>query len=41
MRWAENVARMREKRNVYKDIGGKAKRKEDQDVGAWTILKWR
>jgi hypothetical protein len=22
------------------DIGGKARRKEDQDVGAWTILKW-
>jgi hypothetical protein len=28
MRWADHVARMAEKRNVYRLLGGKARRKE-------------
>jgi hypothetical protein len=35
---------MGEKRNAYRILVGKARRKtdhwEDQDVGGWTILKW-
>jgi hypothetical protein len=38
MRWAGHVARMG-RRGIHMDIGGKARR-EDQDVGGWTILKW-
>jgi hypothetical protein len=42
MRWAGHVARIWEKMEYIKDIGGKSIRKEhwkDQDVGDWTILK--
>jgi hypothetical protein len=41
MRWAGHVARMREKRNVYRsEIQDERGHLEDQDVGGWTILKW-
>jgi hypothetical protein len=43
-RWAGNVARMGEKRNiVYRILVGKHKEGdywEDQEVGGWTILQW-
>jgi hypothetical protein len=35
-----DVARMGAKRNAYRKLMGKPKRKEDQDVGEWIILKW-
>jgi hypothetical protein len=41
--WARHVARIWEKWNAYKDIGGKARRKEitgKTKTGGWTILKW-
>jgi hypothetical protein len=43
MIWAGHVARIREKRNVYRILVGNPKERdhwEDQDVGGWTILKW-
>jgi hypothetical protein len=42
MRWAENVARMGEKR-MHKEYLWESQKEryhwEDQDVGGWTILK--
>jgi hypothetical protein len=42
MRLAGHVARMGEKRNVYRLLGKpeEGDHREDQDVGGWTILKW-
>jgi hypothetical protein len=43
MRWAGRIARMGEKRNVYRILVGKPAGKrqlEGQNVGGWTILKW-
>jgi hypothetical protein len=43
MRWAGSVARMREKRNVYRILVRNPKERdhwEDQDIGGWKILKW-
>jgi hypothetical protein len=43
MRWAGHVARMGEKRKVYRLLVGKTVGKdheEDQDVGGWIILGW-
>jgi hypothetical protein len=42
MRWAGCVAQMRETRNAYRTLMEKPEEKnhwEDEDVGAWTILK--
>jgi hypothetical protein len=43
MRWAEHIARMREKRNAYRILVENPEERgrwEHQDVGGWTILKW-
>jgi hypothetical protein len=43
MRWAWHVARMEEKRNVYRILVGSQKvreRWEDLEVDEGTILKW-
>jgi hypothetical protein len=43
MRWEEHVARMGEKRNVYRLLVGKPEGNrllKDQDVGGWIILGW-
>jgi hypothetical protein len=43
VRWAGHLARMGEKRNVYRILVEKPEVRdhcEDQDVGGWTILKW-
>jgi hypothetical protein len=41
MRWAGNVALMEEKRNVYRLLVGKARRKDlYEDIGGWIILGW-
>jgi hypothetical protein len=41
MRWAGHVARLEEMRNAYRTLVRKPEgKKEDQDVGGSTILKW-
>jgi hypothetical protein len=43
MRWAGHVARIGVVDECIKDIGGKARRKDQwkgNDIGGWTILKW-
>jgi hypothetical protein len=43
MRWTGHVARMGEKRNVYRLWWGSQKEREhyeDQDIGGWIILRW-
>jgi hypothetical protein len=43
MRWAGHVARMGEKRNMYRLLVGKSEGKnhyEDRDVGGWITLRW-
>jgi hypothetical protein len=43
MRWAGHVARMGEKRNLYRLLVGKLEGKKplgDQDLGGWIILGW-
>jgi hypothetical protein len=43
MRWAGHVARMGEKRNLYRLLVGKPEGRRplgDQDVGGWIILGW-
>jgi hypothetical protein len=43
MRWAGRVARMREKRNVYRLLVGKPEGKRPlgrKDVGGWITLRW-
>jgi hypothetical protein len=43
MRWAGHVARMGEKRNIYRTLVGSQKVRdhwEYLDVCGWTILKW-
>jgi hypothetical protein len=43
MRWAGHVARIGEKKNVYRLLVGKPEGKnhwEEQDVGGWITLGW-
>jgi hypothetical protein len=43
MRWEGHVARMREKRKVYRLLVGKPEGRRplgDKDVGGWIILRW-